>query len=370
MFSQRLLSTMAARAAAVVRQGKDDVVTLLWTMVLGFGGGGTGLIAGLRLSYERASGRTTWVSGAGSEGTCRASSTWWLPDVTVLGLHKLLAQHLAGLHPSLAGDALGALRGRRSRCEPSVGEGDRWRRQDVAVLRVDPSAMGRLMLFDLGYYGFSLFECIDRNRGYCINRLKDVPNPNIVAVSHWHRGCRVPGVGEWIRAVLAHLDREVLDVDVEVRFECPCYASCRRTVRNVFHLFGIRVPETGEHHLYVTNVGVEDAAAVHVQRTYALHWQIELLFRGLKSYPCLEELPSRKPEVVKGLGLCRCLHAAREPWPAAGRVRCARRRRTGPEGASLGCGRIHHRDQSGRLPAHPDCLKPLQFDRCLDRTLD
>ena len=51
-------------------------------------------------------------------------------------------------------------------------------------------------LFDLGYYGFSLFERINRNGGFFLSRLKSTGNPTIVSLNRVHRGRKAALVGE------------------------------------------------------------------------------------------------------------------------------------------------------------------------------
>ena len=172
---------------------------------------------------------------------------------------------------------------------------------DGAVLQVGPWVSGRLVLFDLGYYGFSLFERIDRNGGYFISRLKTTANPRIVGVNRTHRGRSIKLVGERLQDVLARLKRDVLDVNIEVRVQRRAYAGRRRTVSKIFRLVGVRNPQTDELHLYITNVAPEALAPEHIARSYALRWEIELLFAELKSHYRLEDLPSRNPQVVKAL---------------------------------------------------------------------
>lgn len=56
LFSNHRLRALASQSGTVVRRRKVDPVALFWTVVLGFGGGRTRTIAGLRRSYERATG--------------------------------------------------------------------------------------------------------------------------------------------------------------------------------------------------------------------------------------------------------------------------------------------------------------------------
>ncbi len=330
LFSNRRLRAMARQTGAVVRQRKVDPVALFWTVVLGFGAGRRRSIAGLRRSYQRATGQCLEESsfykrfneglvkmleqallhalehdaGAGRKlrGHLARFVDVLITDATVLRLHDLLARHWPASRTNHTQAAMKthwvmSVTGRSRQSVKLTGE----RRQDGPVFRVGPWVRGRLVLFDLGYYGFSLFERIGRNAGYFISRLKATANPRIVAVNRTHRGRSIALLGERLQDVLARLKREVLDVDIEVRVQRRRYAGRRRSVRKRFRLVGVRAPETGELHLYITNVAPQELAAEHIARSYALRWEIELLFAELKSHYRLEDLPSRKPQVVQAL---------------------------------------------------------------------
>lgn len=53
--------------------------------------------------------------------------------------------------------------------------------------------------------------------------------------------------------------------------------------------------------LYLTNIPAEQLPAEDVQATYALRWQIELLFKGLKRHYRLEDMPSGNRHIVESL---------------------------------------------------------------------
>jgi IS4 transposase len=175
------------------------------------------------------------------------------------------------------------------------------RRHDGPVFRVGKWVEGTLLLFDLGYYRFQLFSCIARNRGYFVSRLKTSSNPVIVGLNRKHRGRAVPVVGEKLRDVVDRLQREVLDVMVEVRFQRRVYRGKRSYDTETFRVVGIRDEDTGTYHLYITNTLPEMLAAEDIQSTYALRWEVELLFKEWKSHYRLGDMPSRKKVVVEAL---------------------------------------------------------------------
>lgn len=62
------------------------------------------------------------------------------------------------------------------------------RANDHRTLQMGPWVEGRLLLFDLGYFRYQLFDVIDRNGGYSITRLAANADPCIVATYRQWRG--------------------------------------------------------------------------------------------------------------------------------------------------------------------------------------
>ncbi len=131
--------------------------------------------------------------------------------------------------------------------------------------------------------------------------MKANANPTITALNRVHRGRAVPVVGEKLRDVADRLRREVLDVEVDVRFQRRIYGGRARHDVQSLRVVGIRDARTGEHHFYITNLPVEKLAAEDIRATYALRWQIELLFKELKHNYRIDQMPSSKRHVVEAL---------------------------------------------------------------------
>ena len=97
------------------------------------------------------------------------------------------------------------------------------------------------------------------------------------------------------------MKRDVLDVEVEVAFKRRVYGGIRRTARRRLPLVAVRLPGTSEYRFYLTNIDPDSLDAHAVAQTYAARWQIELIFKELKSHYRLEELPTRKAHIVETL---------------------------------------------------------------------
>lgn len=330
IFPARRLRKWAREHGAVERQRKIDPVALFWTLVLGFASGRERTLAGLRRAYEKAARQRVEESsfyerfnsglvrlmraalehalqetmgfGRALAGPLAAFRDLVITDGTVVRLHDLLAKTYPGARTNHSKAAL-----KMHAVISVLGSGNQsikvteGKRHDGPVFTVGPWVKEKLLLFDLGYFRYQLFASITRNQGYFLSRLKSHANPTIVAVHRTWRGKSVSLLGQKLQTVIGRLKREVLDVTVEVRFPRRRYGGQIRHDTQMLRVVGIRDPRSGEYHLYVTNVPPEKLPAEDVQTVYAARWEIELLFKELKSHYRMEDMPSSKREVVETL---------------------------------------------------------------------
>ena len=332
LFPSTWITSTAREAGAVVRERKVDIVSFFWTLVLGFGVGRSRTLASLRRAYQKTTGQTIEESsfydrfteglvgllkravvqalgstigvGRALRGPLAAFRDVVLTDSTVVRLHDLLAKAFPACRTNHTKAALKAhvivsVRGAGKQSVKITAE----RAHDGPVFLVGQWVKDHLLIFDLGYFRYQLFACITRNGGYFLSRLKAHANPRIVAMNRRHRGRAVSVVGERLRTVTDRLKRGVLDVWVEVEFPHRQYAGRVHRATQRLRVVGIR--QGAGHHFYITNIPPEKLAAEDIRATYALRWEIELLFKELKSHYRLEDLPSGKRPVVEAL-----LHAA------------------------------------------------------------
>ncbi len=330
LISTRRLNFLARLSGLVQRRRKVDPMALFWTIVLGFGAGPERTLAGLRRAYQRSTGATLVPSAfydrftkslavffryvveellerlqeteTRFQGVLQSFRDVVVTDSTLVKLHDLLERRYPACRTNHTRAAA------KLHLVMSVkGEGPRsvkltsGRQHDSPVFRVGCWVRDRLLVFDLGYFRYQLFDRIDRHGGYFISRLKENANPQITATLRQWRGRRVPLVGERLRDVIERLQREVLDVEVEVAFRRREYLGSRSGARRTLRLVGVRNTDTGRYHLYVTNIPPDRLAAEEVARVYACRWQIELLFKEMKSYYRLGDIPSRKQHIVEAL---------------------------------------------------------------------
>ena len=140
--------------------------------------------------------------------------------------------------------------------------------------------------------------------------------PPFVRSRAYHQG----GVHIRLKEVASRLQRDVLDVEVEVAFQRRRYAGIRRTVRRRLRLVAVRLPESTEYRFYLTNIEPDSLDAHAVAQTYAARWQIELIFKELKSHYRLDELPAYSGEADHRIRseesgqVITCIDYARSAW--------------------------------------------------------
>ena len=326
-----LVEEVARERGVVQRQRKVDVYALVWALVLGFQIGNKRTIEALRGAYQRASGQDLARSAFYDRLTPKLADTLrrlavrameqlggTIPSVqchlagfrdllaidsTVLKLHDWLSKSYAATRTNSNKSAaklhmvMSVLDGspRRVKLTPErTNDRTPWK-------RVGRWVEGRLLLFDLGYFSYSLFDRIDQNDGYFLSRLKANANPLIVDVHRRWRGRSIAVADRRLRDVVGSLQRQILDVEAQVEFKRRSYRGKTSRTRRTFRVVAIRNHDTGEYHVYVTNVPPEKLAAEDITATYALRWQVELLFKAMKSHGHLDQLPSRKKCVVECL---------------------------------------------------------------------
>ena len=321
----------AEETGAWRRQRKVDIVAFFWSVVLGFAVGRVRTLAELRRAYERDAAMCIEESsfyarfnagfaallkravssalggladtGGKLKGRLAAFQDLLMFDATVVRLHELLqgayaacrtnhTKAAAKLHVVMS--LLSATPTKVKLTSERTNDRSPWR-------RIGKWVEGRLLLFDLGYLSYQLFDRIERNGGYFISRLKTTSNPLIGGGNRRWRGQARDLVGLKLQDALAGLKRDIVDVTVEVRFRRRSYRGKASMGTARFRVVAVRNDQTGRYHVYMTNVAAQVLDGGQIAETYRLRWQIELLFKQLRTHYRLDQLPSRKRVVVEAL---------------------------------------------------------------------
>ena len=327
LFPAALLGRVARETGTVRRRRLVDPVKLFWVVVLSVGGGERSF-ADLRRSYEKVTGKRLSASSFYNRFT--PAFTGFLRELLALGLDKLdrcaeasaavlgeirdvlcVDSTIVRLHDALA-DCWPACRTNHTLAAVKLhavlnvhGMGPHRikitseRVHDGPVLRAGRWVKGRLLLFDLGYFRYSLFAAIAQQGGFFLTRLKDNANPTVRHLHRSHRGRAVAVEGLKLHDIRSRLRRAVFDAEAEICFQRRKYAGRRSTAKMRVRIVGLWDEQRSVHHWYITNLPVAKVKAEEIGKLYAARWTIELLFRELKSSYQLESIPSRKSHVVE-----------------------------------------------------------------------
>lgn len=163
---------------------------------------------------------------------------------------------------------------------PTAADVTAQRRHDNAVLPEDVLRSNTLTFFDMGYLDLTRFVEMTRRGAFFVTRLKASHNPVIRRV-HIGSGSRVKARGmrldEALEQCVLEFRRDCSNevIDIDVMLDDGKDAEVGRVV-------GIQ-NEDGERWWYVLNVPRDVLPATDVGTAYSLRWDIELLFKQLKS---------------------------------------------------------------------------------------
>lgn len=322
-----------ARTTGFVERHRDlDTVVFVWTLILGFSCGATRSLAGMARAYQRATG-----------SSYNRSSFYRRFDHDLL---EMMRQLYAALLDNMPHTPLGPFarilaldativrlwNGLLDTYESTNSEQAALKTQfifnvaDMSAhrLKVHSSrdhevkkwrSMGRwvancLMLMDLGYYSFWHFHNINSHGGFFLSRLKSNCALRIVEDMTKSRGRRAKVAGMTIRDALGKLRGKGAHWLVEV----PVTLNSGREVVYHWRVIVELNEDTGEYHTYLTNAPESMISCEDARGLYALRWQIELAFKGLKSVGRLHQLPSSKDEIVQVLILAALMFMMVSGW--------------------------------------------------------
>jgi len=330
VFTQEEVNSLSRRYGFIKRSRKISAWAFVLTLVLGFSSERKRSISSLRRAYSSLTGTAVVPSTfydrfsaslvrllkelvkrallAHREPSETLKGMWEdfadvvMMDATVFRLHDLL-------RPVFKGSGRGSLKAAAKLhvVMSAVGTGPRSvlitgeTTHESRKLVVGPWVANRLLLFDLGYFRYGLFDRITHHGGYFISRVKKSSNPRIVKLHTPVRGRAIDVVGKRLLEVLPTLKRQILDVEVELEFSRRPRNGHRSQGRRQVRLVAVHNEDAGDYHLYFTNIGGQALTPRQIAMSYSCRWSIELLFREMKQHYRLSEMTSSNRHVVEAL---------------------------------------------------------------------
>ena len=315
-----------ARECGVVERDRDmDIKMLVWTLAVGFAvGGETRSIADYRRAYNAATNQSIVASSFYDRFTENlhellsnllehaleevAAPHHVSPefdrfrdviaaDATIFRLQQLLTEFEA-THDDASGVMLYLVHNVTDQSVISDEITDETTHEST-LFETGSWLRGRLFLLDLGFFKYRRFALIDQNDGFFVSRLKKSANPLITAAPQTLRGNSIDIEGSQVFDVVGDLRRQYIDVDVVVGFKRREYDGTRSADTKQFRVVGVLNPDTDDYHLYMTNLPREEFSPEQIATLYRARWEVELLFRELKSRYGLEEFDTSKAHIVK-----------------------------------------------------------------------
>jgi IS4 transposase len=220
----------------------------------------------------------------------------WAYDSTSVSLRRTLAKVFAvGGKTERAGAKLHAAHSLRTNAiiRPKITA---QKKADEIAIDLGCELDDILVLLDRGYSAHGLFASIEDEGGSYLTRLKTSSNPSVTRV---HRG-RIKGVkatgmtlDQALEAKLLPMER-IIDIDVDLRL--------RKNGTLPARVVGIPVvDEDGEEKVwwYLTNLSRKEYPPEMLRDLYRLRWQVELLWKNLKSRFRLDDVEAHTEHNVR-----------------------------------------------------------------------
>ena len=158
-----------------------------------------------------------------------------------------------------------------------------------------------ILLIDLGFYKYQLFSRIVENGGSFVSRVKSNSNPLIVGINQVGNCHGIDLIGKHLKDIQLEKSDAIFDVNVEVSFDRRSYRGESKKDNKIFRLVAVYNPEAEEHHLYLTNISQSILNASDIAAVYAARWEVELIFKELKSRYELDHIRTKSSYAIEAL---------------------------------------------------------------------
>jgi IS4 transposase len=331
LFPERTILDLAKTSGYLKRKRLFDPYYMLWALVLGFGITLERTLAGAKRQYREITDTelsySTWYEKFTPElvkflrscvalGLSKTAQEVNRPlgdklkrfkdvviqDSTIVRLHKALAKKFPATRSRkvAAGVKVATLISAVAngiRTVAIYGE----RTGEVKTVSIGKWIKDRVILFDLGFFKYQLFARIVDNGGFFVSRLKNNADPMIESSLKVHRGRAIDLGGKRWSDVKDLLMREVLDAEVSMAFKRRKYKG--KITGDTLNLRLVAIYDTDDkrYHVYITNIPQDVLSAEDVAALYSVRWEIELVFKELKSRYSLDLVKTTNEHVVEGL---------------------------------------------------------------------
>lgn len=332
MFPEEWLRQTAKETGLIIRERKIDPVIIFWVLTLGFGVRLQRTLVSLKRDYEKEANKT--ISDSSGYYRFTPELVEFLHQCVIHGIEELakdpgrkLSKKLKNfqdviiqdstivrLHSSLAGK-FPAARARKVAAGIKVGvmvsavaNGPKTvalyseKTAEIKTLKIGPWIKDRILLVDLGFYKNQMFARIGENGGYFVSRIKKNMDPIIVSVEEGLSKTKSKEfAGKTVSECIKQLSGKDLDAVVKITFKRRAYKGKQKQDEMNVRLVAIYNSEEENYHIYITNIQKNVLDAKDIAKLYGARWDIELLFKELKSKYALDVLDTKNEQVIEAL---------------------------------------------------------------------
>jgi putative transposase len=159
-----------------------------------------------------------------------------------------------------------------------------------------------ILLVDLGFYRTQLFARVMENAGYFISRIRKNMDPVIVSIEEGvPKTKRKEFIGKTVNKCIEQLTGKDFDTIVKIAFKRKEYEGKQKNDEMKVLLVAVYNKEAEKNHIYITNIQKDVLNAKDIAKLYGARWDIELLFKELKSKYALDILETKNVHVIEAL---------------------------------------------------------------------
>lgn len=332
MFPEEWLRQTAKDTGLIIRERKIDPVVIFWVLTLGFGVRLQRTLASLKREYETEANKT--ISDSSWYYRFTPELVEFLHQCVIHGIEELAKEPgrklskklenfqdvliqdstIVRLHSSLA-DKFPAARTRKVAAGIKVGvmvsavaNGPKTvalyseKTAEIKTLKIGPWIKDRILLVDLGFYKNQMFARIEENGGYFVSRIKKNMDPIVVSVEEGLSKTKSKEfAGKPVSECIKQLSGKNLDAVVKIKFKRRAYNGKQKQDEMKVRLVAIYNSEEEKYHIYITNIQKDVLDAKDIAKLYGARWDIELLFKELKSKYALDVLDTKNEQVIEAL---------------------------------------------------------------------
>ena len=173
---------------------------------------------------------------------------------------------------------------------------------EIKTLRIGPWIKDRILLVDLGFYKNQMFARVEENGGFFVSRIKKNMNPIVVSIEEGVPKTKCKEfIGKTVNECIEQLSGKDFDTVVKIVFKRRKYKGKQKKDEMRVRLVAVYNDEDQKHHIYITNIQKDVLNAKDIEKLYGARWDIELLFKELKSRYALDVLETKNVHIIEAL---------------------------------------------------------------------